>query len=99
MFEHMAFSETALLAALHDEKIRELIGRERAGAFYERMVRYDAELWADINQELFSRGVYWDLPTRFHKKVSAHAKEFIRLKGPTPMERSEDPPESPWRRY
>lgn len=95
MFEHMAFSESALVAALHDERIQELLGPAKAAEFYERMVQYDPNLWADINRELFSKRTYWDLEARYRAKVNGHAKEFIQLKGPCPMKRSDDPPRPP----
>ena len=95
MFDYMRETESAWIAAFHDERIQELIGPEAVNGFYNRMVQYDKDLAADMNRMLFGKGCYEDLALRYSRKAHMYYGEYESLKGACPMVRAENPPEPP----
>lgn len=95
MLDYMRESESAWIAALRDERIQELIGPESVNALWARMANCDKELAEDINRMFFDKGYTKDLEHRYGKQAHMYYGEFEALKGPCPMTRAEQPPESP----
>lgn len=95
MFDYMRESESSWIAALHDDRVQEMLGPEVVNGLYNRMANYDQDLAADMNRMLFGKRCYQDMTHRFAKQAHMYHDEFKALKGKCPMIRAEDLPEPP----
>ena len=94
---HIMCVETAVLSALHDEKLQALLGFSQINKFFNRMKKFEPNFMSDLNQALIEVGYTQDLVYQYETGSADFIDTWVRLKGPCPAVRAkpEDYPEPP----
>jgi len=88
LFSHAMYAESAILAALHEEWLQELLGHKKVNEFFHRLKKFDTKLMPDLNQALFDAGYTRDLVEQYMLKGWDYVDSWIMLRGPCPLVRS-----------
>lgn len=94
LLTHSMYSESAVLAALHDESVQEILGPSQVNQFFHRLKKFDTKFMPDLTQALLAAGYRHDLTHRYDEQGWDFLDMWVRLRGPCPITRAK-PEEMP----
>jgi hypothetical protein len=94
---HAMYAESAVLAALHDEWMQELLGHKTINHFFHRLKKFDVKFMPDLNKALLDAGYVHDVVQQYDEQGWDYVDSWVRLRGPCPIVRAkpEEMPDPP----